>query len=71
MERCPELYVAILGILKAGGAWCPIDASFPARRRHDLIARTGARVLVIAEQKLEDNLKGIPSQCHKSNRKCW
>ncbi|MCJ1475040.1 hypothetical protein MMC13_003700 [Lambiella insularis] len=59
MERCPELYVAILGILKAGGAWCPIDASFPARRRHDLIARTGARLLVVAEREVVDT-KSIP-----------
>lgn len=60
MERRPELYVAILGILKAGGAWCPIDASFPARRRHDLIARTGARMLVVADQKPTNSIEGIP-----------
>ena len=48
MERRPELYIAILGILKAGAAWCPVDASFPARRRHDLIVRTGSQVLVVA-----------------------
>lgn len=60
MERCPELYVAVLGILKTGGAWCPIDVSFPARRRHDLIARTGARMVVVAEQKLPQTNAGIP-----------
>lgn len=60
MGRRPELYVAILGVLKAGGAWCPIDASFPARRRHDLIARTGARMLIVAEQKPADSTEGIP-----------
>ncbi|KAL9136511.1 MAG: hypothetical protein Q9175_002274, partial [Cornicularia normoerica] len=60
MERRPELYVAILGVLKTGGAWCPIDVSFPARRRHDLIARTGARILVVAEQKPADSTESIP-----------
>lgn len=60
MERRPELYVAILGVLKTGGAWCPIDPSFPARRRHDLIARTRARILVVAEQKPADKTEGIP-----------
>ena len=60
MAKRPELYVAILGILKAGGAWCPIDPSFPARRRHDLIARTGARILVIGEQNCVDTSNGIP-----------
>ena len=60
MAKCPELYVAILGILKTGGAWCPIDPSFPARRRYDLIARTGARILVVGEQHSVDSSNGIP-----------
>ena len=60
MERCPLLYVAILGVLKAGGAWCPIDPSFPARRRHDLIARTGATTLIVAESSSTLDVDGIP-----------
>lgn len=60
MGKRPELYVAILGILKAGAAWCPIDPSFPPRRRHDLIVRTGARVLVVAEQISMDSREDIP-----------
>ena len=60
MERRPELYIAILGILKTGGGWCPIDSSFPARRRHHLITRTGARMVIVAEQKSTDTIKGVP-----------
>ena len=60
MERGPELYVAVLGILKAGGAWCPIDASYPPRRRHDLIARTGARLLIATDPKVTNDIEGIP-----------
>ncbi|KAL8669689.1 MAG: hypothetical protein Q9168_005727, partial [Polycauliona sp. 1 TL-2023] len=60
MDRCPELYVAILGILKVGGAWCPVDASFPARRRHDLIVRTGSNILIVADQDLANKSDGIP-----------
>lgn len=48
IEKSPALYVAILGILQAGGAWCPIDTFSPAQRRHDLIARTGSRVLLVS-----------------------
>ncbi|KAL4743379.1 hypothetical protein BDV11DRAFT_123540 [Aspergillus similis] len=48
IEKSPTLYVAILGILKAGGAWCPIDTLSPAQRRHDLIARTSAGILLIS-----------------------
>ncbi|KAE8356002.1 hypothetical protein BDV28DRAFT_145645 [Aspergillus coremiiformis] len=48
IEKSPAMYVAILGILKAGGAWCPIDTLSPAQRRHDLISRTGAKVLLVS-----------------------
>ena len=44
-----ELYIAILGILKAGGAWCPIDPGFPVQRQRRLIQRTGAKLLVLQE----------------------
>ncbi|KAL8928737.1 MAG: hypothetical protein Q9208_001515 [Pyrenodesmia sp. 3 TL-2023] len=57
MDRCPELYTAILGVLKTGAAWCPIDPSFPPMRRHGLIARTGAQALIINSQSPND---GIP-----------
>lgn len=60
MDRCPELYVTILGILKSGAAWCPIDASFPSRRRHDLIARAGARILVVADRESTEKDQGVP-----------
>ncbi|KAF9885897.1 hypothetical protein FE257_012277 [Aspergillus nanangensis] len=46
--KSPFLYIAILGILKAGGAWCPIDTLSPSQRRHDLIARTGANILLVS-----------------------
>ncbi|KAL2869237.1 nonribosomal siderophore peptide synthase SidC, partial [Aspergillus lucknowensis] len=48
IEKSPALYVAILGILKAGGAWCPIDTLSPTQRRHDLIARTNAGILLVS-----------------------
>ncbi|KAL9032018.1 MAG: hypothetical protein Q9196_000031, partial [Gyalolechia fulgens] len=57
MDRCPEIYVAVLGILKAGAAWCPIDPFFPPRRRHNLIARAGAKALLINAQSPHE---GIP-----------
>ncbi|MDI1488650.1 MAG: putative NRPS-like protein biosynthetic cluster [Ramalina farinacea] len=57
MDRCPELYVAILAILKIGCAWCPIDPSFPTRRRQSLIARTGASIVLTTQR----NLDGFPN----------
>ena len=32
MERCPEMIVALLGILEAGAAYVPLDTSYPAAR---------------------------------------
>ncbi|THV48912.1 hypothetical protein BGAL_0221g00110 [Botrytis galanthina] len=60
MYKSPELYVAILGILKAGGAWCPIDPSFPATRRHDLIVRTDANMLLVANDTVSQDAQAIP-----------
>ncbi|PWY89880.1 nonribosomal siderophore peptide synthase SidC [Aspergillus heteromorphus CBS 117.55] len=48
IEKSPAMYVAILGILKAGGAWCPIDTLSPPQRRHDLIARTASKILLVS-----------------------
>ncbi|KIK54505.1 hypothetical protein GYMLUDRAFT_249438 [Collybiopsis luxurians FD-317 M1] len=47
MEKCPELYVAILGLRKAGAAWCPVDDAAPELRKRDLFARTGGPVVLI------------------------
>ncbi|KAM6509470.1 hypothetical protein FALCPG4_017124 [Fusarium falciforme] len=48
IEKSPTLYVAILGTLKAGGAWCPIDVFSPLQRRHDLIVRTKAKLVLVS-----------------------
>ncbi|KIK69417.1 hypothetical protein GYMLUDRAFT_152778 [Collybiopsis luxurians FD-317 M1] len=47
MEKCPELYVAILGVLKAGAAWCPVDDAAPELRKRDLFARAEGPVVLI------------------------
>jgi amino acid adenylation domain-containing protein len=46
VERSPELIVAILGTLKAAGAYVPIDPKWPAERARQIIADSGARVVV-------------------------
>ncbi|XP_044724647.1 AMP-binding enzyme domain-containing protein [Hirsutella rhossiliensis] len=52
LQRSVELYVAVLAILKAGSAWCPIDETSPVQRRTSLIARTQSRVLLTATESL-------------------
>ncbi|HYH79010.1 MAG TPA: amino acid adenylation domain-containing protein, partial [Longimicrobium sp.] len=46
LERSAELVVALLAVLKAGGAYLPLDAALPAARRAALAADAGAAVLV-------------------------
>ncbi|KAF9056962.1 hypothetical protein BDP27DRAFT_1372891 [Rhodocollybia butyracea] len=50
MEKCPELYVAILGVLKAGAAWCPVDYEAPELRKRDLFFRAGGPVVLISNR---------------------
>ncbi len=49
VERSLEMIVALLGILKAGGAFVPIDASYPEERRAFMAADIAAPVIVAQE----------------------
>ena len=46
MERSPDLVVALLAILKAGGAFVPVDPGYPLERIAWLLADSGAPVRV-------------------------
>jgi amino acid adenylation domain-containing protein len=46
LERTPELVVALLGVLRAGGAYLPLDPAYPAERLALMLEDAGARVVV-------------------------
>lgn len=46
LERSPDLYVALLGILKAGAAYVAVDTRYPAARRDFMLVNSGAKVIV-------------------------
>jgi amino acid adenylation domain-containing protein len=46
VERSLELVVGVLGILKAGAAYVPIDPGYPRERRSFIAADAGLRVVV-------------------------
>ncbi|MDG4765018.1 amino acid adenylation domain-containing protein [Solwaraspora sp. WMMD406] len=42
-SRSPDTIVHLLGVLAAGGTYCPIDRAYPAERRDALLLASGAR----------------------------
>ena len=46
LERSPGLIAALLGILKAGAAFVPFDAKYPAARLQYMFSDSGVRVLI-------------------------
>lgn len=48
LEQSPELAMGLLGVLKAGAAYVPIDPEQPAERLAYLLADSGAKALVAA-----------------------
>ncbi|MFK0189326.1 MupA/Atu3671 family FMN-dependent luciferase-like monooxygenase [Kitasatospora sp. NPDC090308] len=46
LERSPELVVALLAVLKAGGAYLPLDPAYPADRLAFMVEDSGTPVIV-------------------------
>ncbi|MEM7130012.1 MAG: amino acid adenylation domain-containing protein [Chloroflexota bacterium] len=46
IERSTELFIGLLGILKAGCAYIPLDTSYPAERIDYMLRDSGANVLL-------------------------
>ena len=47
IERSLEMVIALLGILKAGGAFVPLDMNYPAERLAFMMVDTKAPVMVV------------------------
>uniref|UniRef100_UPI0005AA7708 condensation domain-containing protein n=1 Tax=Streptacidiphilus carbonis TaxID=105422 RepID=UPI0005AA7708 len=47
VSRSPELVVALLGVMKAGGAYLPVDSAYPAERITFMTADSGAGLLLV------------------------
>lgn len=60
LERSFEYVIAALAVWKAGGAYLPIDPSWPSQRRATIIADAAAPVLITRSTLLGD--AGIPSK---------
>ena len=45
MGRSMEMLVAVLAVLKAGGAYLPLDPTYPTERVGYMLSDAGARIL--------------------------
>src|SRR6185369_11987864 len=61
LDRSPSLVVAILGVLKAGGAYLPLDPAYPEERLRLLLADAAAP-WVVAERKAAETLAGSSAE---------
>jgi amino acid adenylation domain-containing protein len=55
MERSPAMVTAMLAVLKAGGAYLPLDPAYP-RERLELMLEDSRALVVLAEERLADRL---------------
>ncbi|CAM4037168.1 Linear gramicidin synthase subunit D [compost metagenome] len=46
IERCSDLVVAVLAVLKSGAAYVPLDPEYPVERLSAMVADSGARLLL-------------------------
>ena len=56
LERSPDLIVSLIGVLKAGGAYAPLDPSYPSERLALMLEDAGATAL-LTENHLADGLR--------------
>lgn len=54
IERSPAFVVALLGVLKAGCAYVPLDPKWPMERVRRILADGGIDILLAAGERLED-----------------
>ncbi|WDD36959.1 amino acid adenylation domain-containing protein (plasmid) [Nostoc sp. UHCC 0926] len=53
LERSPEMVVGILAVLKAGGAYIPLDPSYPVERLGFMLCDSQASLLITQQEILE------------------
>jgi amino acid adenylation domain-containing protein len=59
MDRSVEMVTAIIAVLKAGGAYLPIDLSYPQQRIRFMLADAGCRVVLIRDASIEAPPEGV------------
>lgn len=63
LPRCAEVYIMMLGVLKAGGAYIPLDPEVPAERLNFIMEDSEAKVLITSNEilnKIAQDLRPQP-----------
>lgn len=55
LDRSPELVIGLLGVLKAGGAYLPLDPTFPKERLAFMLADAQASLLITQQRLVADS----------------
>lgn len=58
LERSVDVFVAVLGILKAGAAYVAVDTRYPDTRRDLMLTHSGAK-LVVTQPERQDRLSAL------------
>ncbi|RNA61469.1 amino acid adenylation domain-containing protein [Chryseobacterium nematophagum] len=70
LERSEEMLVAILGVLKSGGAYVPMDPNYPMDRIEHILGDSRARLIIVEENtkhRLYDYKELIETEAESSN----
>jgi amino acid adenylation domain-containing protein len=66
LDRSPEMVVAILAILLAGGAFVPLDPAYPDERRAFIVADSGAAFVLTTAENGGLSFRATPSETRGS-----
>ena len=60
LDRTPELMMVILGVLKAGAAYAPLDPSYPAERLRLMVSQLDEIKINVVSAETRDLLDSAP-----------
>lgn len=62
IERSVEMVVAVLGVLKAGGTYVPVDPAYPSARVRYMIENAGIRTILVSSR-TRDAVASAGAEC--------
>lgn len=66
-RRCPETIVNLLGILKAGAAYVPVDPEYPPARREYILTNSDCRMLLSPDLYTREKIAQYPESVLEGN----